>query len=85
MFGRPMISCEIGTGTSFINAHEETGLVVEPENPAALVRAMNALLNEPKLATRFGEAARQRYERMFSGAALGKAYAELYKEAAGLA
>ena len=85
MFGRPMISCEIGTGTSFINAHEETGLVVEPENPAALARAMNAFLHESGLATRFGKAARQRYERIFSGAALGKAYAELYKEAAGLA
>ena len=46
---------------------------------------MNALLHESRLATHFGAAARQRYERIFSGAALGKAYAELYKEAAGLA
>ena len=46
---------------------------------------MNVFLYESGLATRFGKAARQRYERIFSGAALGKAYAELYKEAAGLA
>lgn len=85
MFHRPMISCEIGTGTSFVNMHEETGLVVEPGNPLALARAMNALLHEPDLANHFGAAARQRYERMFSGAALGKAYAELYAEATGQA
>lgn len=85
MFNRPMISCEIGTGTSFVNIHEEIGLVVEPENPPALARAMNALLHEPGLAERFGAAARRRYERMFSGAALGKAYAELYGEASGRA
>lgn len=26
MYGKPMISCEIGTGTTFVNLHETTGL-----------------------------------------------------------
>jgi len=80
MFGRPLISCEIGTGTSFVNAHEETGFVVEPENPDALARAMNAFLMEERLVNDMGMAARLRYERMFSGDALGKAYADLFRE-----
>jgi rhamnosyl/mannosyltransferase len=80
MFGRPMISCEIGTGTSFVNADGETGIVVPPENPQALAAAMNRLLNDEVLAERYGNAARQRYEQMFSGQALGKAYASLYRE-----
>lgn len=79
MFGRPMISCEIGTGTSFVNKDGETGFVVPPENPQALAAAMNALLEDEALAERYGRAARLRYERLFSGAALGKAYADLYQ------
>jgi rhamnosyl/mannosyltransferase len=80
MFSRPLISCEIGTGTSYVNAHEETGLVVPPESPDALARAMNVLLADNALATRMGAAARVRYETLFSGPALGRAYTELYRE-----
>lgn len=85
MFGRPLISCEIGTGTSYVNAHEETGIVVEPESPAALALAMNTLLNDDALSARMGEAARNRYEKLFSGPALGQAYAGLFREIADLA
>ena len=80
MFGRAMISCEIGTGTSFVNKHEETGLVVPPEAPQELAQAMNKLLADESLSARFGQAARQRYEGLFSGPALGKAYTQLYRE-----
>lgn len=83
MFGKPMISCEIGTGTSYVNAHEETGLVVAPESPAALHGAMLTLLRDAALAARLGQAARLRYERLFSGPALGQAYAALFREVAG--
>ena len=83
MFGRPMISCEIGTGTSFVNADSETGLVVPPENPEALAAAMNCLLDDQTLAAHYGQAARRRYEQLFSGDALGKAYAALFREVAG--
>jgi rhamnosyl/mannosyltransferase len=80
MSGRPMISCEIGTGTSFVNTHEVSGFVAPPENPAALADAMNTLLSDEALARRMGQAARQRYEQLFSGPMLGKAYADLYRE-----
>jgi glycosyltransferase involved in cell wall biosynthesis len=84
MYGRPMITCEIGTGTSFVNAHNETGLVVAPERPDALAAAMNRLLYDRALARCYGAAARRRFERMFSGRALGSAYAELYRHTAAL-
>jgi glycosyltransferase involved in cell wall biosynthesis len=80
MFGKPMISCEIGTGTSFVNAHGETGLVVAPESPDALANAMQRLLSNESLAKDYGEAARRRYEKLFSGDALGTAYANMYRE-----
>lgn len=82
IFGRPLISCEIGTGTSYVNAHEQTGFVAEPESPVALARAMNTLLADDALAARMGAAARTRYEKLFSGPALGRAYAGLFREVA---
>lgn len=80
MYGKPMVSCEIGSGTSFVNADGETGFVVLPENPDALAAAMNALLADEALAEQFGRAARCRYEELFSGSVLGRAYAQLYQD-----
>jgi len=80
MFGKPMICCEIGSGTSYVNEHGVTGLVVEPEQPEALARAMATFLADDALATRMGQAARTRYEAMFSGPALGEAYCRLYRD-----
>ncbi|MCK2089611.1 glycosyltransferase [Thauera aromatica] len=82
MFGKPMISCEIGTGTSFVNADGETGFVIEPDDPNALAMAIDRLLRDERLASRMGIAARARYERLFSGEALGCKYAALYREVA---
>lgn len=79
MFGRPSVSCEIGTGTSFVNAHGESGLVVAPESTHELASALNTLLNDAGLADALGRGARARYERLFSGPALGRAYTKLFR------
>jgi glycosyltransferase involved in cell wall biosynthesis len=81
MFGKPMISCEIGTGTSYVNLDNETGFVVPPESAAELAAAMSRLLNDFALAGKLGRAARRRYEKLFSGDVLGGAYAGLYHDA----
>lgn len=78
MYSKPMVSCEIGTGTSFINQDGETGFVVAPEAPRALSDAMNKLISNDALVEQFGDAARARYEKYFSGARMGKAYADLF-------
>ncbi|MDC6477033.1 glycosyltransferase [Methylophilaceae bacterium] len=80
MMGKPMISCEIGTGTSFVNLHEETGLVVKPENVDEMADAMRIFYNDNILTQKLGHNARSRYENMFSGKALGKAYSAVYQE-----
>jgi glycosyltransferase involved in cell wall biosynthesis len=77
---RPMITCEIGTGTSFVNLNMETGFVVEPEQPKSLASAMNKFLHNQHLADQMGLVARKRYESLFSGGALGKAYSSVYKD-----
>lgn len=80
MFGKPMVCCEVDSGTSYVNLHGETGFVVPPESPVELAISCNRLLNNRPAAARMGEAARARYELLFSGAALGHAYADLYSE-----
>ncbi|WP_312602609.1 MULTISPECIES: glycosyltransferase family 4 protein [Pseudomonas] len=79
MHGKPMISCEIGTGTSFINLNGETGLVVPPADPAALRQAMLILLNDPERAIKMGAQAEKRYKQVFSSQKMLLSYADLYR------
>ncbi|MES2819174.1 MAG: glycosyltransferase family 4 protein [Pseudomonadota bacterium] len=80
MYGKPMISSEIGTGTSYINIHGETGLVVPPSNPQALREAMRQLWNNPQQAAQMGIRAEQRYQQLFTAERMGQQCAELYRE-----
>jgi len=80
IYGKPLVSCDIGTGTSFVNEGGKTGIVVPPESPRALAEAMNLILRDPGLAKSMGEAARERYLRFFSAEALGREYAQLYRD-----
>jgi glycosyltransferase involved in cell wall biosynthesis len=80
MHSKPMISCEINSGTSYVNINNETGFVVPPENPDQLAHACNHLINNPIQANKMGNAARSRYEFLFSAKALGGNYSKLYAE-----
>ncbi|WP_354671213.1 glycosyltransferase [Thiohalobacter sp. IOR34] len=79
MLGKPLISTEMGTGTSYVNADGESGIVVPPANPAALRQAMEKLASDPPLAERMGQAARLRYESYFTARRMGQAYMGLYE------
>jgi glycosyltransferase involved in cell wall biosynthesis len=80
MFGKPMISSEIGTGTTYINVHGETGLVVPPSDPAALRAALRALWDDPAMAAAMGRRAEERYWRLFTSATMAENYLGLYQE-----
>jgi rhamnosyl/mannosyltransferase len=79
MYGKALISCEIGTGTSFINVHQKTGFVVPPNAPKALREAMDKLWSDPTLAQSMGKQAQQRYSELFTAKQMAAAYAEVYK------
>jgi glycosyltransferase involved in cell wall biosynthesis len=83
MSGKPMISCEIQTGTSFVNLQGETGLVVEPGSPSELAAAMQQVASDPALARRFGACARRRFESVFTADQMCSAYATVYQEVLG--
>lgn len=80
MYGKPMISSEIGTGTSYINIHGETGLVVPPSNPQAFREAMRTLWENPQLAAQMGQRAEARYQQLFTADEMGRKWTELYQE-----
>ena len=82
MLGKPLVCCEIGTGTTYINRDGETGLVVPPADVPALRAALMRLWNDPALAARLGAGARARFDAVFQGDAMVDAYAELYRELA---
>jgi O-antigen biosynthesis rhamnosyltransferase len=82
MYGKPMISSEIGTGTTYINIKGETGLVVPPSDPAALRQAMQYLWDNEDEARAFGQRAEQRYWKHFTAEKMVDGYAKLYRELA---
>ena len=76
--GRPLITTDIGTGTSYVNAHGETGLVVPPGDVTALGEAMLQLYRNEAAAEQMGLAARSRCCKLFSSEVVGHAYRSLY-------
>lgn len=80
MYGKPMISSEIGTGTTYINIDRETGLVVPPSDHEALRAAMRALWDNPQMAAEMGKRAEARYWRLFTSAQMADDYTQLYHE-----
>ncbi|APO88599.1 hypothetical protein A9199_12415 [Donghicola sp. JL3646] len=77
--GRPMISCEIGTGTSFVNLQNQTGYVITPKNVPHLVNAMRLLAASDKDCERFGKNAVARYQKLFTASQMCKTYNQIYQ------
>jgi rhamnosyl/mannosyltransferase len=80
MYGKPMISSEIGTGTTYINIDGETGLVVPPSDHEALRAAMRTLWNDPQMASEMGRRAEARYWQLFTSAQMADDYTRLYQQ-----
>lgn len=81
--GRPLISCEIGTGTSFVNVDNETGIVVSPGSSEDLRLAMEFLLNNPHRASKMGDNAKKRSLSLFTAHQQAQAYFKVYSELLG--
>ena len=80
MYGKPMISSEIGTGTTYINIDGDTGIVVPPSDPQALGQAMRQLWDNPQLAHDMGKRAAARYWELFTAEQMARSYTALYHE-----
>ncbi len=78
--GLPLISTELGTGTSYINQHDVTGLVVPPQDPDALAEAINTLISNANLRYRYGNAARKRVYQLFTQEKMSERVLEIYRQ-----
>lgn len=79
--GLPLICTELGTGTSYVNQHGVTGLVVPPSDAAALAAATNSLLSRAEMRHKMGEAGRRRVEAHFSITTMVQTTLAFYEEA----
>jgi rhamnosyl/mannosyltransferase len=79
--GLPCVSTELGTGTSYVNLHGETGLVVPPGDPAALAWAINTLLADPELRRRYGAAGQRRAAALFTRERMLDGVEQVYRDA----
>jgi glycosyltransferase involved in cell wall biosynthesis len=61
-FGRPVVTTNVG-GLAETVPHDRAGLVVPPEDPAALAAAVVRFFEEPKLADRLGRGVREESDR----------------------
>ncbi|MEX1018460.1 MAG: glycosyltransferase [Litorilinea sp.] len=78
--GTPLVCTELGTGTTFVNQHMQTGLVVPPHDAPALAAALHRILTEPELAQRMGAAGRARAATVFAAPAMIQQTIDYYRE-----
>ena len=80
--GTPVVASRVGGIPEQV--HEQTGVLVEPGDPGALAAAIGALLADPERRARIGAAAAEDARDRFSVERQADAYAELYREVAGV-
>jgi rhamnosyl/mannosyltransferase len=78
--GTPVVCTEVGTGTSFVNKHEESGLVIPPNDPGNLAYAMNRILRDDALRSRLSKGASARAAALFTERRMVENLRALYKE-----
>jgi sugar transferase (PEP-CTERM/EpsH1 system associated) len=77
--GLPIVATRVG-GNPEVVADGQTGLLVPPEDPAAMAQAILQLIREPELARQMGRAGRQRVEERFDLRKVVARYEDLYFE-----
>ncbi|WP_425374305.1 glycosyltransferase [Lichenihabitans psoromatis] len=76
--GVPVVATNVG-GTDEAAVDGVTGLLVPPGEPARLAAAIQAMLEDPARAARYGRAARKRFQTSFTAARMGADMAQLYQ------
>lgn len=78
--GKPAICTEIGTGTTFVNQNEVTGLVVPPRNIKLLAEAMNKLITNKELRKQFGCQGKERALKEFTAEIMVSKTYKIYQD-----
>lgn len=78
IYGKPAISTELNTGTSFVNRHQLTGLVIPPASPQAIKEAMRLLLTDEALYQRLKQGTQKHYQENFDVSLMRDKHIQLY-------
>jgi rhamnosyl/mannosyltransferase len=79
--GKPVVSTELGTGTSWVNENGKTGIVVPPKNVGALADAIKNLLSDPSLRAKLGTNATAKVRSEFTLDRMRERLLEILREA----
>jgi rhamnosyl/mannosyltransferase len=79
-FSKPLISTNLGTGTSFVNLNGKTGIVVKPKNSMALKKAVETLFYDKRLREKYGREANKRLMKYFTMDKVAKEYLKVYND-----
>ena len=78
--GKPVVATKIpGSGVSWVNAHKESGINVEPKDSEALAKAFKRILDAEDTYNAYSEQASQRYWTMFTKTKMIEKCIEIYK------
>jgi len=80
--GKPVINTMLDSGVPSVSLHQVTGLTVPPKDSNALAGAVNRLLSDHDLRSRFGEAARARAYACFDAKSMASRTLDIYASAA---
>lgn len=78
--GLPLVTTELGTGTSWVNQDGVTGLVVPPRDPIALASAIRQLLDNAVLRQEMGQRAFDRVRTEFTQEVMVERILALYRQ-----
>ncbi|MCH2181116.1 MAG: glycosyltransferase [Mariniblastus sp.] len=77
--GRPIVATRVG-GTAELLEHRNTGILVPPESPTELAAGIQSLLDEPSLAARLAEAARDQVNEFYDIQRISERHCQFYRE-----
>lgn len=80
IFSKPLITTNIGTGTTYININNLTGKVVKPNNALELKKAILSLSADESKAKKMGINAKNRFIKKFTANKMGLDYFKLYRK-----
>jgi len=78
--GKPVVGCELHNGTTWVNRHELTGLVVPPGDVDGIVGALRRLQVDDTLRARLGLQGRERARSEFSIEIMARGTLAVYSE-----
>ena len=66
VYGKTVINTALPTGVPHVSLDGETGLTVQPESETALAKALQTLVSDADLRSKYGAAAKKRVETVFA-------------------